>query len=105
MADRDNSGRYAKGHGGGRPKGSRNKFTDLKQSFLRVFDELNPTEDCEHLMEWARENPRDYYGICSKLFPTRTELSGPDGKPIERRDVREYSKDELYAIIENAETP
>jgi hypothetical protein len=100
METRDEKGRFGKGHSG-RPKGVRNKYTDLKQSFLRVFDELNPTEDCEHLMEWARENPRDYYGICSKLFPTRTELSGPDGKPIERRDVREYSQAELLGIIDS----
>ena len=101
MADRNNNGRFAKGHGGGRPKGSRNKYTDLKQSFLRVFDELNPTEDCEHLMEWAKENPKEYYTIVSKLFPQRTELSGPEGKPIERRDVREYSQAELLGIIDS----
>ena len=100
METRDEKGRFQKGHSG-RPKGVRNKYTDLKQSFLRVLDELNPTEDCEHLMEWARENPRDYYSICSKLFPTRTELSGPDGKPIERRDVREYSQAELLGIIDS----
>ncbi len=81
------------------PRAARTKYTDLKQSFLQVFNELNP--DCEHLMEWARENPKDYYTIVSKLFPQRTELSGPDGKPIERRDVREYSKDKLLAIIED----
>ena len=98
--DRDTTGRYTKGHGGGRPKGSRNKFTDLKQSFLQVFTDLNPTEDCEHLMESAKENPKDYYGLVSKLFPQRTELSGPDGKPIQRRDVREYSQAELLGIIE-----
>ena len=52
-------------------------------------------------MEWARENPKDYYGLVSKLFPQRTELSGPDGKPIERRDVREYSQAELLGIIDS----
>ena len=100
METRDKKGRFGKGHSG-RPKGVRNKYTDLKQSFLQVFDALNPTEQCEHLMEWARENPKDYYTIVSKLFTQRTELSGPDGKPIERRDVREYSQAELLGIIDS----
>ena len=100
METRDKKGRCGKGHSG-RPKGVRNKYTDLKQSFLQVFDALNPTEQCEHLMERARENPKDYYTIVSKLFPQRTELSGPDGKPIERRDVREYSQAELLGIIDS----
>ena len=98
METRDEKGRFEKGHSG-RPKGSRNKYTDLKQSFLQVFNELNP--DCEHLMAWAKENPKDYYTIVSKLFPQRTELSGPEGKPIERRDVREYSQAELLGIIDS----
>ena len=54
---RDTKGKFVLGNSG-RPKGSRNKYTDLKQSFLRVFNDLNPTEDCEHLMEWARECER-----------------------------------------------
>ena len=45
MAERDNSGRYAKGHGGGRPKGSRNKFTDLKQPFLQVFSTMSSAKE------------------------------------------------------------
>ena len=73
---------------------------EARTRFLQVFTELNPTEDCEHLMTWAQQNPKDYHGLVSKLFPQRIELSGPDGKPIERRDVREDSQAELHGIID-----
>ena len=105
MADReegrDENGRFIKGHKSpnrtGRPKGSQNKLTQsLKILIQDELVRLGP----EHLHKWAVDNPGDFYKVAARLIPQSRELSGPDGGPIERRDVREYSSEELYAILE-----
>ena len=79
------------GPGPGRPKGSTNKFTDLKQAFLDVFEEIeekskNHTPPIKSLFKWATKNDRNqgiFYQMISKMLPTNVgvEHSGKiDGK-------------------------
>ena len=50
--------------------------------------------------KWAQENPDALFKMAARLIPQQREVSGPDGGPIRRREVREYSTDELYALLE-----
>jgi hypothetical protein len=43
--------------GPGRPKGSVNKFTNLKEVFLQAFEE---TGGVEGLVEWIKKSPRNW---------------------------------------------
>ena len=64
----------------GRPPGSKNKFTTLKEAFREAFDKLQ-TEDKVNLFEWGKANPDKFYTLISKLFPV--ELVGKNGEPIQ----------------------
>ena len=62
------------GPGPGRPKGSKNKFTDLKNAFLEAFEELNGTEG---LVKWAKMNNRNraqFYQMITKMLPSNVSL-------------------------------
>ena len=37
------------------------------------------------------------------MIPQNRELSGPGGDPIQRREIREYSSEALYKILEGGE--
>ena len=53
----------------GRPKGSKNKFTNLKAAFLEAFEELGGAEG---LWEWAEKNQankRAFYQMITKMLP------------------------------------
>jgi hypothetical protein len=51
-----------------------NKITKtVKGTFLDVFLEMQ-TMPKVNLLEWGIENPRDFYGLATKLIPT--ELAG-----------------------------
>ena len=93
-----------KGKGGfkegnpGRPPGSKNKFTQLKEDYLKAFysEELKGTEG---LIEWAVSNKTTFYQIMTKLFPKGIELSGPDGGPIPTESNADHLTDEELAKI------
>jgi len=60
----------------GRPKGSVNKFTSLKDSFLEAFEALDGTEG---LITWAKKSERNraiFYGWITKMLPTNVDLGG-----------------------------
>jgi hypothetical protein len=62
--------------GPGRPKGSQNKFTCLKQAFLDAFEIIGGTDA---LAEWAKKSERNrgvFYGLTTKLFPQEVAHSG-----------------------------
>ena len=73
-----------KGPGPGRPKGSTNKFTDLKQAYLDVFEEVeekskNHTPPIKSLFEWVTKNDRNqgmFYQMLSKMLPSSASVSG-----------------------------
>lgn len=62
--------------GKGRPKGAKNKATvSMKQAFAEAFDELG---GAEALAKWAKEDPKTFYQLASKLIPVQLqgEMSG-----------------------------
>lgn len=64
----------------GKPKGAVNKTTRLvKDVFAQVFDDLQKDKKA-NLLQWAKENPTEFYKLSSKLIPI--QLTGQDGKSI-----------------------
>ena len=60
------------GHKGGRPKGSKNKFTTIKDAVLEVFERKGGAEG---LLTWANkpQNEAKFYDIAAKLLPKTVE--------------------------------
>ena len=58
----------------GRPKGSLNKFTTLKNAFLEAFERTGGTDT---LTEWGKQpkNRRDFYRLLAKLLPKEVDAS------------------------------
>jgi len=52
----------------GRPKGVKNKFTDLKQIFIEAFHDLGGKEE---LVRWAKDkrNRTKFYELTAKMLP------------------------------------
>jgi len=77
MANNPNAKANLTNQGKGRQKGSKNKFTSLKDSFLQAFEKMGGTEA---LMEWGEKekNKKDFYGMIAKMLPNKVEgdLSG-----------------------------
>ena len=62
--------------GPGRPKGSVNKFTSLKNDWLWVHEAIGGRR---RLKQWAEKNDRNltlFYQMETKLFPQEVEHSG-----------------------------
>lgn len=62
-------GQFKKGEGG-RPPGVKNKLTTtVRETVLKVFNDLqkDPLHD---LTKFAKDNPKEFYQIASKLIPT-----------------------------------
>ncbi len=73
--DKINLENLAKAHAsgtGGRPKGRKNDFTNLKQTFLDTFQRLEG-EDKTDLYSWARKNRKDFYRLVAKMLPKTVE--------------------------------
>lgn len=71
------------GPGPGREKGSKNKFTNLKQAFLDVYDKIEKRskkdERIKSLYEWATKNDRNqgtFYQLISKMLPSNVGIEG-----------------------------
>lgn len=75
----------------GRPKGSKNKFTNLKDAFLTAFDSPQ-LRGIDGLIEWAKENRGDFYKLVARMLPTNVTAT------IEHRRAAELSDAELLAI-------
>jgi len=64
--------------GPGRSKGSKNKFTNLKQAFLDVFEEIEKEGKKDGVavktfFKWATKNDRNqgqFYQMLSKMLPS-----------------------------------
>jgi len=64
----------ASGNSRGRPKGSKNKFTSLKDSFLEAFEALDGTQG---LINWAKKSERNkalFYGWITKMLPSNVDV-------------------------------
>jgi len=72
------------GPGPGRPKGSENKFTNLKQSFLDVFEKIeeegkkegSQVKDLFTLATKSERNQMTFYQIISKMLPSNVTVDG-----------------------------
>lgn len=51
----------------GRPKGSKNKYTQLRDSFLEAFENIGGTKA---LAEWGKSHKKDFYHIVSRMLPS-----------------------------------
>ena len=71
--NRNSIGRFVEGSSGnpnGRPVGSKNKFTTLKNAFIETFEELGGVDN---LVEWARANQTEFYRMVARLMPREVE--------------------------------
>ena len=76
--------KYQKGQSGnpkGKKKGTTNKFTDLKQAYLDVFEKIEKKGEgkdtiVKTFFEWATKNDRNqgmFYQMLSKMLPTNID--------------------------------
>jgi hypothetical protein len=73
--ERAKSGKFGPGNPG-RPPGTPNKFTSLKQAFLDAFEIIGGVDA---LAEWAKKSERNrgiFYGLITKPFPQEVAHSG-----------------------------
>ncbi len=70
---------------GGRQKGTPNRMTaTAKQAFQLAFEELGGVPA---LTAWAQDNPSDFFRLYARLIPMQQEISGPEGEPVEIRQL------------------
>jgi hypothetical protein len=83
------------GAGPGRPKGAKNKFTNLKESFLSTYQEIGGDKE---FAKWAKNNRGTFYQMITKLLPKTVDGDfnfavglGERMKEAEER-LKEYNK-------------
>jgi hypothetical protein len=70
---------------GGRRKGSVNKTTAaVKDALATVYQNIGGDKT---LASWAKDNQKDFYTLWVKLLPVQTQISGPNGGPIETANL------------------
>ena len=67
--------------GKGRVKGSKNKFTDIKKSFLEAFDRLGGVDA---LVSWGskEKNRALFYQLVVRLVPKELEIDADIGNDV-----------------------
>ena len=68
------NGKFAPGHSGnpgGRPKGSKNKFTELKNVFIEALEEVGGKE---FVIDHARKDPKASLSLIAKMLPRYSEI-------------------------------
>ena len=82
----------------GRPKGSLNKLTNIKDEFLFAYEVIG---GLGALTQWAKkeENRTEFYRMLTRLFPREIKAEITVG-----RAVSEYSTDELVEVITGERT-
>jgi hypothetical protein len=64
------------GPGPGRPKGSKDKFTTLKQAFLDAFEKTGGAAGLAAWIARSEHNRAIFYQLVTKLFPQEVAHSG-----------------------------
>ena len=59
---------------GGRPKGSKDKFTNLKESFLKAYQHKDGFGGDEALIDYARENKESFLQMVKGMLPKNVEM-------------------------------
>ena len=84
----------------GRAKGSTNKFTNLKQAFLDVFEKIEEeskkNSEIKSFYQWVLKNDRNrgmFYQLISKMLPSNVAMEG-DMRVIINRIITEQKPDE-----------
>jgi hypothetical protein len=80
----------------GRPEGAKDKFTNLKESFLEAYGALGGTGG---LIEWAsasKKNQEKFYMMIHRMLPTnvKAELDGQLKLLIEKKITRDKPKED-----------
>jgi len=85
--------------GRGRPKGSKGKFSDMKEQFLAAYEHIG---GLAALITWAKQpkNQSEFYKMLSKLFPKEIIGELKIGK-----SVSELTIPELVEIITGEGAP
>lgn len=123
---------FQKGHSlsTGRPKGSKNRISrDIRQVFNEVYEEMGanqldsvtgkPMTGKEAMLDWARNNPTEFYRLFGKMIPTKEEVQEDDChedfldelildeeiKLIECKDVTEVGEDMAIPMPSGADDP
>jgi len=66
--------KFKKGQSGnpaGRPQGSLNRFSTIKQAFLEAFEATGGTKA---LTTWAKDNPKEFYRMVARMLPKNVEV-------------------------------
>ncbi len=94
----DNGKSYKVKPGPGRPKGSKNKLTNIKDEFLFAYEVIGGLGG---LTAWAKkeENRTEFYRMLTRLFPREIKAEINIG-----RAISEYSVDELVEIVTGQKT-
>ena len=89
---------YAIKPGPGRPKGSKNKLTNIKDEFLFAYEVIGGLGG---LTAWAKkeENRTEFYRMLTRLFPREIKAEITVG-----RAVSEFTTEELVEIITGGKT-
>ena len=88
------------GPGPGRGKGTPNKFTNLKQAFLDVFEQIEEeskkNDNVKSFFQWVLKNDKNrgtFYQLISKMLPSNVAMEG-DLRVIINRIITEQKPDE-----------
>ena len=105
-AGRDGNGRFTAGNGNtGRPKGAKDKFTTLKNEFIRVFEENGGPAKLAELMA---KSPEKYFEFLVRLQPkeiiadvTTSHQPTIAAPPAPPQDLREWidRRDEIVEAL------
>ena len=91
--------------GPGRPKGSKNKFTTLKEMFIEVVHRLG---DADALEKFANDskNKKEFWKMIASMLPKTDkhehEVTGKDGGPIEFAAVKSKLLSKINSIATRA---
>lgn len=84
---------FQKGHKklGGKKKGTPNKFTTLKNAFLKAFQELQKDKTAK-LDKWGKMNPEHFYKMIATMLPKEIAVTGDENNPIPVKYIIEDTK-------------
>jgi len=94
----DNGKSYTVKPGPGRPRGSKNKLTNIKAEFLFCYQIIGGLGG---LTAWAKkeENRTEFYRMLTRLFPREIKAEINIG-----RSISEYTTKELVEIVTGGKT-